>query len=513
MAINTTIQTGVKNLTSFSPTLCVDSNGRLYTAYCKSFTGTDYLAVAYSDDAGASWLEVQTAVQAGSVFAAIDSTDKIHIVYQRDGLASSSLIVGYRTFSSGTISSEEIVYNGTAAGDRVQGGVVLAIDSNDIPHIAWGQDVVGSNTNVFYSNRSGGSWAARTLLSDTNSGAGETENDVRIAIDSQNQIHVVWRTDDSTDALLSHAFWDGATWSVALLSDTGGNNIDYYSWMVVDSNDNVHLVYIDTEPAPDAIKYMKYTESTNSWGLATTIENTNPSPSGFPTIGIDSNDNLYVIYRNTSNNISLLTYTGSWSASSEIIDDSSNDETPTFHTPLFPVLGGVSTQRATSGYQFIYFLNSISDELHFYSSTGLTLQTPIDKAYSRKASASLPSSDSALTTLFTTTGYSNVATDDAVYEDQSATDQYAIVQFKNKADNSSDQIHVSWTGKTNIAPTTSTVYLQIYNRNSTTWETLDSDSTSSANVNFTLTGSKTSSLSNYYDGNNWVSCRVYQLAQ
>lgn len=42
------------------------------------------------------------------------------------------------------------------------------------------------------------------------------------------------------------------------------------------------------------------------------------------------------------------------------------------------------------------------------------------------------------------------------------------------------------------------------------WETLDTESAAAANTKFTLTGSKTDNLTNYYDANNMVSCRTYQ---
>jgi len=67
--------------------------------------------------------------------------------------------------------------------------------------------------------------------------------------------------------------------------------------------------------------------------------------------------------------------------------------------------------------------------------------------------------------------------------------------------------------KTSLAPVDSTVYLQIYNRISTLWETLDSDSVSLVNTKFTLTGTLTGGLSQYKDINNWYAFRVYQLIQ
>lgn len=92
---------------------------------------------------------------------------------------------------------------------------------------------------------------------------------------------------------------------------------------------------------------------------------------------------------------------------------------------------------------------------------------------------------------------------------QSTTGQYAIHQFKDFA-NGYNSITLNWNGQSNVAPSTSAVYLQIYNYNSSSWETLDSDNISTANTDFDLTGS-IANLTNYKDGSSVITSRVYQL--
>src|SRR6185295_16206573 len=153
-----------------------------------------------------------------------------------------------------------------------------------------------------------------------------------------------------------------------------------------------------------------------------------------------------------------------------------------------------------------------SSVLRLFQSSNLTLQTPVDENYSRQYNASLLPTDANLANLFTSTEYTDVATVDTLYATQSATDQYSIFEFKNKGNAITDNIVVTWIGQSNIAPTISTIYLQIYNRNSATWETVASNSTAGANSDFSLSVTKTTGLSNYYNGSLWVSFRVYQLA-
>ena len=85
-----------------------------------------------------------------------------------------------------------------------------------------------------------------------------------------------------------------------------------------------------------------------------------------------------------------------------------------------------------------------------------------------------------------------------------------IHQFKDYAGESSS-CTLEWEGQTSLVPSLSTVYLQIYNRNTTTWDTVDSDNFSNANTDFILTAD-IANLTNYKDGGNVISCRVYQLA-
>jgi len=136
--------------------------------------------------------------------------------------------------------------------------------------------------------------------------------------------------------------------------------------------------------------------------------------------------------------------------------------------------------------------------------------------YTRDDRVALPGDDANLDTPFTPSEYDDVAQDDDVYVVQCAAgpaQPYSIFLWKNAHGNDKDIIMPECRLKTSIAPSASTVYLQIYNRTTTNWETLDSNNTADANVEFTLLGIQSSNLSSYYDDNNFVACRVYQEAQ
>jgi hypothetical protein len=129
--------------------------------------------------------------------------------------------------------------------------------------------------------------------------------------------------------------------------------------------------------------------------------------------------------------------------------------------------------------------------------------------YTRGSEGSLPGNDNDLGTYYSSSEITDVGTDDGTRVSQTGTG-FVIHQYKKPNSNNTDDIQGDWNGQVVIPPARSTVYLQIYNQNSTTWETLDSDNTTAADTDFSLSGTKTSSVSNYYDANYWVSFRVYQ---
>lgn len=94
---------------------------------------------------------------------------------------------------------------------------------------------------------------------------------------------------------------------------------------------------------------------------------------------------------------------------------------------------------------------------------------------------------------------------------QTATGQYAAFLFKDRYDQQ-QHITIHWNGQSDRAPSLSTVYLQIFNRNSSTWETLASNNAAAADTDFDLQAVVTQNLDNYFDGDGYIACRIYQEA-
>lgn len=143
---------------------------------------------------------------------------------------------------------------------------------------------------------------------------------------------------------------------------------------------------------------------------------------------------------------------------------------------------------------------------------GLIIST---KNYSREATNNLPIDNTGLETLYSTDEVTDVGVDNDEYVSICATSslgRYKIHQFTYKHTNNTDTISIAVKAKTNKAPSSSEVYLQIYNNTAEEWETLDTESSAEASIEFELNGSKEENLENYYGVSNFVSIRVYQDA-
>jgi len=128
--------------------------------------------------------------------------------------------------------------------------------------------------------------------------------------------------------------------------------------------------------------------------------------------------------------------------------------------------------------------------------------------YTKGNYALLPSDDTDLENFYTAQELLDVATDNSVYAEQAATDEIAIHQFKDYVGTETKCI-LRWNGKTTVSPTQYPVYLSIYNRVTLVWDIVASNNTANADTDFTLQAD-IANLTNYKDGGNVISCRVYQ---
>lgn len=174
-------------------------------------------------------------------------------------------------------------------------------------------------------------------------------------------------------------------------------------------------------------------------------------------------------------------------------------------------IGGLASAYGTGDFSQSSLFSDVlsSTEINDIMDNGLEGATATE-VYTKQDIASLPADDTDLSGAFTAQNYTDVATDDNNYVTQSSVGQYAMFLFKDQNTYKAG-CKITWKGKSDYACSSSTVFLQMYNRTTTEWTTVDSDDATAANTEFTLTYTL-SDPTNYVDASFWVACRVYQRA-
>lgn len=75
---------------------------------------------------------------------------------------------------------------------------------------------------------------------------------------------------------------------------------------------------------------------------------------------------------------------------------------------------------------------------------------------------------------------------------------------------SASPFNITWKGESTIAPSSKPVVLQVYNHNTSSWDTLDTDDSTAADTGIVLTAAVNSGFAVYYDTDKFISVRVYQ---
>jgi hypothetical protein len=169
----------------------------------------------------------------------------------------------------------------------------IALDSSGNPHVVW-QDIVPWNEEIFYrSSPDGGTtWAAKKRLTwNLGSSIGAA-----VAVDSFDDLHVLWRDNTPGNYELHYrkSTDGGSTWTSARrLTWTSGD-----SWppsIVVDSSDNLHVVWCDNTSGDFEIYYKKSADGGTTWSMNKRLT-WNSGNSYAPDISIDASGHLHVAW-------------------------------------------------------------------------------------------------------------------------------------------------------------------------------------------------------------------------
>lgn len=132
--------------------------------------------------------------------------------------------------------------------------------------------------------------------------------------------------------------------------------------------------------------------------------------------------------------------------------------------------------------------------------------------YSREARATLPTNTDPLSTIYDSGDLDDVSADDGTRVDLEGKQNYLIHNFTrfNSNEDNTNHINATINLQCSVAPSTTAVILQIYNFDTDSWETVDTESSASADTDFDLTANITTNTENYYDSDFMSHFRVVQ---
>ena len=267
--------------------IAVDSNDKVHIVFYRDDNSNLY----HATNASGSWStsSIETNNNVGKYCSiAIDSNDGLHVSYQYN--TGNALKYAYKASGSSTWSRTTV--------DNTGGKFTsIAVDSNDKPHIAYRD----SGGDVGYAEKTGSSWTFGTVQS-----AGDIAS-TSIAIDSDDHIHIAYF--DSNNKDMYHLTNTSGSWVRTFLEDIGSLSGGMAVDIAIDpTTDQPGISYFDKDAT--ALKYTYYTGST--WSSAV-VEN-GADYGRFNSIAYDSLGNVHISHeRNSADDLYYTSdKTGSW---------------------------------------------------------------------------------------------------------------------------------------------------------------------------------------------------------
>lgn len=170
---------------------------------------------------------------------------------------------------------------------RIRGYVSLALDSHDLPHISYYDEIYQDplDGDLKYARWVGSNWSIETVDSDGNVGL-----DNSIALDSNDHPHIAYFDDANDD--LKYAWWNGSAWNNETVDSAG--LVGKYTSIAIDSHDYPHISY----QAQIQVGGMGHYNLRHAWwnGSAWNIETVDTYVNHDISMGLDSHDFPHMSY-------------------------------------------------------------------------------------------------------------------------------------------------------------------------------------------------------------------------
>jgi hypothetical protein len=289
---------GTKRLTwnsgsSVYPVITVDSSNNIHLVWYDYTPGDSEIFYKRSTNGGVNWSSIKrlTWNAGGSLYPtiAVDSSKNVHVVWH-DYTAGNVEIFYKRSTDAGVTwgAIKRLTWNsGESFAPRI------AIDSSNNIHVVW-FDFTPGNAEIFYKRSTdvGKTWSSVKRLTWTSA----ESRDSAVAVDPSNNIHVVWYDGTSGNYEIYHkrSTNGGVNWSGTkrLTWKSGGS---FSPAIAMDSNNNGHVVWYDFSPGNYEIYYKKSTDVGVTWSGVKRLTWTS-GESRYTAVSLDSSNNIHVVW-------------------------------------------------------------------------------------------------------------------------------------------------------------------------------------------------------------------------
>ncbi len=259
-----------------TPTIVADSNGIVHIVWMDAVNGwsSSTTSLVHSYWNGEIW-STPTTIDTGHYSElptlAADILGNVYLTFDND-TNPNSWQVFYMKYNGSTWTSP-IPISQDAPGYDQAWDSDLAIDSAGNPHVTYTYMPADSGNvrYTYYTKWNGTIWSEPINLT-------QSENFHQyptIVADKLGKIHVAWKSTTGTNDPFNmvHRVWNGSTWSETVsVSGLVLNGVqESQPDMSIDKNDNVHIVWEESNYPTDSnysIKYNKWTNAVSSWSTA-----------------------------------------------------------------------------------------------------------------------------------------------------------------------------------------------------------------------------------------------------
>lgn len=286
------------------PTVTVDPWGRIHVlwAYGPEGSGTPNLIYhTYSD--GWAWSTPNDVIASHDAgisytfpYATCDASGRIHLVWAgSDGLYYSSAPALNADYARSWQQPELLVRANSVSNSRI------VVDQKGILHIVYNQRLPGMNVMYLSSENHGLSWSLPLAISEIAFSDPQSPDEVQIAIDSQDWLHVVWAESYPPEWVGRHVYYarstnSGITWTRPEdLSDVSSTeDWDTGINIAIDGQDRLYVVWVCGSGSPGRCTRNSQDEG-ESWSGIDRLFGDLIGVSGWDTMAVDSHGTVYWI--------------------------------------------------------------------------------------------------------------------------------------------------------------------------------------------------------------------------